>query len=375
MSTPDQPPVKLSPRQRQVLGATVRHYVATARPVGSEALVEGFNPRVSPATIRNAMGHLEKSGLLYQPHTSAGRIPSDSGYRIYVDHLVTPSGSVARQVDQILSDQLNWAELSIEALLREAAQILSALSGYIALITMPQTSQAQLKHLQLVQLDPTRAMLVVVLDSYETQSTLMALPVEPADVPPDADRLDRELQILSNFLTSQLKGRTLAEIATLDWGQLGREFRRYGALLQTSISELHRRSQLSVSTQILINGVAEVLRRHPEFSEVQQVQTLMQLLESEPDQLWSLIFETADLDLTGQDSAELSRRVTVRIGAENPLEPIQSCALVSATYQRGLVPVGSVGMLGPTRMVYENAIAMVEAAANYISAGLSQEPG
>lgn len=359
--------VKLSPRQQQVLGATIRHYIATARPVGSEALVEGFNPRVSPATIRNAMGYLEKSGLLYQPHTSAGRIPSDSGYRIYVDQLVTPCDTVARQVDQILSDQLRWENLSIESLLREAAQILSALSGYIALITVPQTSTAQLRHLQLVQLDPRRAMLIVVLGSYETQSTLLSLPQTEADHPADAERLDRELQILSNFLTSQLRGRTLGEIAILDWQQLGHEFKRYGELLRTSLMELQRRSQLSVSTQILINGVAEVLRRHPEFSEVQQVQTLMQLLESESDQLWSLIFD-ADPDLTGKG-------VTVRIGAENPLEPIRSCALISATYQRGSIPVGSVGMLGPTRMVYENAIAIVEATANYLSEALSQEKG
>lgn len=358
-------PVKLNPRQRQVLGATIRHYIATARPVGSEALVEEFNPRVSPATIRNAMGHLEKSGLLYQPHTSAGRVPSDSGYRIYVDQLVKPSGTVARQVDQLLSDQLNWEDLSVEALLREAAQILAALSGYIALITIPQTNQAQLRHLQMVQLDPNRAMLIVVFDSYETQSVLMALPAMETVEP---EQLERELQILSNFLTSQLRGRTLKEMATLDWQAIGREFERYGELLRTAVWELHRRSKLSVSTQILINGVAEVLRRHPEFSEVQQVQTILHLLESEPDQLWPLIFDATDLDRPGT-------RVTVRIGTENPLEPIRGCTLVSATYQRGSVPVGSVGMLGPTRMVYENAIAIVEATANYLSEALSQEKG
>lgn len=359
--------MKLSSRQQQVLGATVRHYVATARPVGSEALVDEFNPRVSPATIRNAMGYLEKAGLLYQPHTSAGRIPSDSGYRIYVDQLVTPSDRVARQVDQLLTDQLNWEELSLEALLRGAAQILSTLSGYITLITMPQTNTAQLRHLQLVQVDPGRAMLIVVLDSYETQSTLLDVQTGSQPDAIDPEHLDRELQILSNFLTSQLRGRTLNEIVTLDWSELGREFERYGDLLRTSLLELNRRTQLSVSTQILINGVAEVLRRHPEFSEVQQVQTILQLLESEQDQLWSLIFDAAESEL----SSAPGKRVMVRIGSENPLEPIRSCALVSATYQRGSVPVGSVGMLGPTRMVYENAIAIVEAAANYLSEALS----
>jgi heat-inducible transcriptional repressor len=357
--------VKLSDRQQQVLWATVRHYIATAKPVGSEALLEEYNLKVSPATIRNAMGYLEKAGLLFQPHTSAGRVPSDSGYRIYVDQLITPSESAARQVDQMLSDQLNWEDWSFETVMRGAAQLLSTLSGYITLITLPQASTVQLRHLQIVQIDPDRVMLIVVLDSYETQSVVMNLPQTPDDVQPDSDILERELQVLSNFLNSHLRGRSLTEIATLDWSELGREFERYANLLRTSLNELNRRSQVPVSTHILISGVAEVLRRQPEFSELQQVQMIMQLLEEEQDQLWSLIFEPSEAEASG-------KRVMVRIGAENPLEPIRTCALVSATYQRGNIPVGSVGMLGPTRMVYENAIALVEATADYLSEALSQ---
>lgn len=355
--------IKLNDRQQQVLWATVRHYIATAKPVGSEALVGEFNPKVSPATIRNAMGYLEKSGLLYQPHTSAGRVPSDSGYRIYVDQLITPSEAVARQVDQMLTDQLNWEDWSFEAVMRGAAQILSTLSGYIALVTLPQTSVTTLRHLQLVQVDPDRVMLIVVLDSYQTQSVLMNLPPAPDDEA--ADMLERELQVLSNFLNSHLRGQPLSEIVTLDWSELGREFERYTSLLRSSLAELDRRTQLPVSTHILISGVAEVLRRQPEFSELQQVQMIMQLLEEEQDQLWSLIFAAPDRETP-------KKRVTVRIGSENPLEPIRSCALISATYQRGDVPVGSVGMLGPTRMVYEDAIALVEATADYLSEALSQ---
>lgn len=357
--------VKLSNRQQQVLGSTVRHYIATAKPVGSEALVDGFNPRVSPATIRNTMSFLEKLGLLYQPYTSAGRIPSDSGYRVYVDHLMTPSEEIARQADRILADRLNPENLSFEALLRGAAQILSAISGYIALITMPQVSALCLRHLQMVQVDPGRAVLIVVLDSYETLSTLMNLPLATHAGALDTEILDRELQILSNFLNTHLRGKTLGEIATLNWSELGQQFEYYVDLLQVSFLELDRRSQIPISTQILISGVAEVLRRQPEFSELQQIQTIIQLLESEQDQLWPLIFDEADTDHSG-------KRVTVRIGTENPLEPIHSCALVSVTYQRGNVSVGSVGMLGPTRMVYEDTIALVETTASYLSEALSQ---
>lgn len=350
--------VQLTDRQQHILWATVRHYIATAEPVGSKALVDEYKLRVSPATIRNAMGVLEKAGLLYQPHTSAGRIPSDSGYRIYVDQLITPTDILTRQVEHVLH-QLKWEDCSLEALLQGAAQILATVSGCITLITMPQNNTARLRHLQLVQLDPGRVMLIVVTDAYETQSVLMELP-KSAEAPPEPEVVERELQILSNFLNSQLRGRSLCELASLDWSQLDREFQWYSDFLITFLTDLSRRTQPPAATQIMIRGVAEVLRQ-PEFSELHQVQTIIHLLEEEQDQLWPLIFEPEGAG---------GRRVIVRIGAENPLEPIRSCTLISATYRRGAVPVGSVGVLGPTRMDYETAIASVEAAADYLSENL-----
>jgi heat-inducible transcriptional repressor len=352
--------VQLNARQQHILWATVRHYIATAEPVGSRALVEEYNLGVSSATIRNTMGVLEKAGLLYQPHTSAGRVPSDSGYRIYVDQLISPSEILAKQVEQVFHERLKWEDWSIEALLQGAAQILSTVSGCITLITMPQTNTTRLRHLQLVQLEPGKAMLIVVTDAYETHSALMDLPVTQEQMPLDSEVVERELQILSNFLNAQLRGRSLCEIATLSWNQLDREFQRYGDVLKSFLGELSRR-QVS-GTQIMIRGVSEVLRQ-PEFAELQQVQTIIHLLEEEQDQLWPLIFEEA--------SGEYSKhRVSVRIGSENPLQPIRTCTLISSTYRRGEVPVGSVGVLGPTRMDYETAIAVVEAAADYLSEAL-----
>ncbi|MFB2897930.1 heat-inducible transcriptional repressor HrcA [Aerosakkonemataceae cyanobacterium BLCC-F50] len=354
--------IHLTNRQQHILWATVRHYIATAEPVGSKALVEEYNLSVSPATIRNAMGVLEKVGLLYQPHTSAGRVPSDSGYRIYVDQLITPDEAVARQVEQVLQDKLNRDDWSFEALLQGAAQILATLSGYITLITLPQSRTNQVRHLQLVQVEPGKVMLIVVTDSYETQSVLMELP-QTENYPTDAEAIDRELQILSNFLNSQIRGRSLSELATLDWMQLDRQFQQYADFLRDLFIEVKRRTKPPAVTQILIRGVSEVLRQ-PEFSELQQVKMLMHLLEEEQDQLWPLIFATKESENTG-------KRVTVRIGSENPLEPIRTCTLISANYCHGSVPVGSVGVLGPTRMLYENAIAVVEAAADYLSEALS----
>jgi heat-inducible transcriptional repressor len=347
----------LNNRQQQVLWATVRHYIATAEPVGSGALVKEFNLSVSSATIRNAMGHLEKVGLLFQPHTSAGRVPSDSGYRIYVDQLIQPSPGVAIQLEQMLSDRLNWDKWSFESVLRGAAQILSTLSGYIAIVTMPMTHTTQLRHLQLVPIDASRIMLIVVTDTYETQSVLMESP--PSEDDPEV--IERELKILSNFLSEQLRGRSLSDLRTLDWGELGREFDRYSTLLTSVLTDLLQRlAQSSLPSQLMISGVAEVLRQ-PEFSELNQVQMILHLLEEEQDQLVPLIFDQLDSE----------RRVSIRIGSENPLEPIRACSLISTTYNRGTVPVGSIGVLGPTRMLYEDTIALVEATADYLSDMLS----
>jgi heat-inducible transcriptional repressor len=354
----------LTNRQQQILWATIRHYIATAEPVGSKALATEYDLSVSPATIRSCMGVLEKAGLLYQPHTSAGRVPSDSGYRIYVDQLITPSDSLGRRVEHLLADHLNLEEASFEAILREATQILATVSGYIALITLPQTRTTRLRHLQLVQIEPRRVMLIVVTDSYETQSVLMELPPLGDEMTQDESMMERELQILSNFLNSKLRERSLSELATLDWSEVDREFAQYADFLKRLLTDLIRRTTAPVPTQIMIRGISEVLRQ-PEFSELQQVKNLVHLLEEEQDLLWPVIFEVPE-------TLGLERRVKVRIGSENPLEPMRTCTLVSATYQQGQVPVGSVGILGPTRMLYENAIALVETAANYLTGALSE---
>jgi heat-inducible transcriptional repressor len=302
--------MRLTNRQQHILACTIRHYIATAEPVGSKALAQEYNLRVSPATIRTCMGALEKSGFLYQPHTSAGRIPSDSGYRVYVDRLMTPSDTLGRQVEHLLTDQLKWEDSSFEALLRDAAQLLAGISGYIALITMPQNRTTSLRHLQLVQIEAGRVMLIVVTDAYETQSILMELPQSEDESLDDGSNVERELQILSNFLNSKLRGRALGELATLDGSELDREFARYTDFLKSLLTQLNRRAKSPVPTPIMIRGLSEVLRQ-PEFSELQQVQMLLHLLEEEQEQLWPVIFELPN-------SLKSKSQVKVRIGSKIP---------------------------------------------------------
>jgi heat-inducible transcriptional repressor len=375
-------PFDLNNRHQQILRATIQRYIATAEPVGSKTLVEGYNLNVSPATIRSGFATLEKAGFLYQPHTSAGRIPSDSGYRLYVDRLMQPAPNIGRQVEELFTDKLDWDRWSLEAVLHGAAEILATLSGYVTMITLPQTHHSTIEHIQLVRLESAKVMLILVLDSYQTQSMLVHLP-QAEDRPIDEDSLERQLQILSNFLNSQLRGKSVLEIVTLDWSKLDscstgsginaiaplnqQEFQQYVELVNTLLAELAHRSPPIHSTQIMIRGIAEVLCQ-PEFSQLQQVKTLLQLLESEHEQLWQLIFDPHQTNLI-----ENHPKITIRIGTENPIEPMQTCTLISTTYQQDSIPVGSVGLLGPKRMLYENAIALVRSAADYISEAIAHK--
>lgn len=353
----------LSQRYQNILKATIKHYIATAEPVGSKTLAEEYNLKISSATIRNAMGRLEEAGLLFQPHISAGRVPSDSGYRIYVDRLITPDETLGKKLGQSLNERSQSEGWSLEALIQRATKILAALSGYIALITFPQTLSNILRHLQLVQVASGQIMLVIVTDSYQTQSILMeSSPFVTDNGQLEEELIESELQILSNFLNSNLKGRSLSEIALLDWDDLDLEFIKYTDFLTILTQELQHLSQPSSDKTIIIHGVAELLRQ-PEFSQLKQVQTLLYLLEEEQEQLWPVIFNLP--------TNVYSRQVTIKIGSENILEPMRTCTLVSANYYQENLPVGSVGIIGPTRMLYENAIALVETTADYLSETLS----
>jgi heat-inducible transcriptional repressor len=370
----------LSARHEQVLQATIRHYIATAEPVGSRALAQEYGLKVSPATVRNIMGLLEKHGLLYQPHTSAGRVPSDFGYRIYVDRLMSPSPLVSRRVDVALAEELDGMGHSLESLLRSATQILAQISGYLALVTVPQVGRVLIRHIQLVAVEGGQVLMVVLLDSLATQSVVVQLPAALGEVNQAAEYPDRrELEILSNFLTHHLRGRPLADVSTLDWGELDVEFQHYGSLLRQALGELAQRSQTPATPQLVVSGLAEVLRQ-PEFCDAQRIQAIVRLLEEDQAQLWSLFVTAPPISpamaaqpITPQPlttSALTTADVKVWIGTENPLEPMQGCALVVSNYTRRDTSVGSVGVLGPTRMVYENAVAVVKSAADYLSIAL-----
>lgn len=344
-------PKILSPRHQNIFRATVHHYISTAEPVGSKTLLNKYDFQVSSATIRNVMGKLEKAGFLYQPHISAGRIPSDSGYRFYVDELLTPNQQTKQQARQALQPQPTADFWGLETTLKRATQILATLSGYIALITVPSQSHARLRHLQLLPIAPKQVMMIVVTDIYQPQSIPLAIDCDP-----------EELEILSKFLNHHLQGRSLQDIAYLDPEALDKDFRHCAELLKSICQKVSQVAPNHMSTPILVHGISEVLRQ-PEFSQLEQLQTLLHLLEVRQEQLLPVLF----------DSVAEDRPTMIHIGAENPLEPMKTCAMISANYYQEEIPVGSVGVIGPTRMFYENAIALVEGTADYLSASLQSQ--
>lgn len=356
---------KLSSREQKVLRATIDRYIATAEPVGSKILVEEYKFDISSATVRNVMGMLERSGLLYQPHTSAGRIPSDSGYRVYVDELINLPNLFAsplnQNASQLLTQKLERSgSHSLEALLRSVAQILATLSGCIALITAPVMQVHKIRHVQLMMVEERKVMLIAVSDTYHTASVLMEIPSETK-----VSDLELELPMLNNFLNAHLRDRSLANLANLQWDTLDREFQHYASFLEQLLQQLTQAYPPPVLGQIVISGITELLRQ-PEFTQLSQVQAIIQLLEEDQALLLPLIFNSPE--------STSAQNIEVKIGSEITLESIQNCTLISSAYSCAQVPVGSVGVLGPTRLGYERAIASVKATATHLSELITQRP-
>ncbi|BAQ62307.1 heat-inducible transcription repressor HrcA [Geminocystis sp. NIES-3708] len=352
--------ITLNERHQKILQATIKHYIATAEPVGSKTLIDEYNFSVSSATIRNVMGKLEKAGFLYQPYTSAGRIPSDSGYRVYVDQLINLDNTVKFPLNKFLDYNIKNGFSRYEILFQKITNLLANLSGCIALITLPQIPSNILHHLQLLRLANDQIMLVMVIDNYQTESVLLeynALKILNDD--DSIEIIDRELEILSNFLNHKLKGQSLTEISNLDWSELNDDFQIYADFIKSLLTKIKSSYRLSNTAPILIQGFSQLVQQ-PEFSCIEQVKIILNLLEKEQDQLLPLIFNISDFDNSWQ-------KVKIRIGSENPLESMQSCSLISAYYYQGEYPVGSVGIIGPTRIAYEQAIALVESTADYLS--------
>jgi heat-inducible transcriptional repressor len=339
--------IPLDSRKEQILKAVVADYTATAVPVGSQALALHL-ASWSAATIRNELSTLVEVGYLIQPHTSAGRMPSDRGYRYYVDFLMeeeTLPAAVRRQ----LEPRLALMPQDLEGVLEMAAQVLATAVDALSIVTGPLTRAAALKHLDLVSLDPDRALLVLVLEGNLVRQ-------HPLGLSRSTDQAE----------LSRLAGRLNGELVGLDGDAVERRGREGPAdPLRTEVLGEIAAYLHSVDARqdalIVHDGVRNLLRQ-PEFGDVQQLGQVLEIVEQ--DRILGALL-TAAFD-------DVERPITVMIGAESGISQLSSCSLVLTTYGVGASRVGTVGVLGPTRMPYAQVAPRVRFVAERVGSAVSR---
>ena len=332
----------LDERKALVLRAIVSHYVSTGEPVGSKTLVERYKLRVSPATVRNDMGALEEAGYIYQPHTSAGRIPTDTGYRYFVDawgaDVRLPSDQ-ARQIRNFFGQPRGELEDS----LRSTAALLSNLTDHAAVVFAPALDRSIVRHVELVRLATTRAMVVLVTDTGLVENHAFHVPEELAD-----DQLEA---------ASTLLNRWVADHPLDAAGSAIREnLEHFPTELRAAVEEVARGIEQELikreGDRVFLEGAANIVDEH-KFADLETVRQVIGALENR-----RLLLEVMADALSGQN-------ISVRIGSENQVEGMRSSSVIAASYGVGDTILGSLGVVGPTRMDYRTTIAAVyEVSAN-----------
>ncbi len=336
---PIRPPVELSDRQRSVLRAVVEDYVLTAVPVGSKALVTRYNLGVSPATVRSAMAELESLGLLSHPHTSAGRVPSDLGYRLYVEALMREAE--LDSTDQLMiRHQFSQVQLTSNEWLRLAASILAGSTRAASVVTPARSRRARYGHVQLVALaDGTRLVVLVLADGNVTQRRLDrgALDREM----PDSSIGQAELDVAAATLNSELAGLTAPQVR-----RRTPKLPPVTGMIAETVAVLLEEADSVVVEDIFTDGIINVLEQ-PEFAEGSKLRPILEVIQRS--------------DFLEQLVPVLTRSggVHVIIGRENTNDAMHEVSLIFAPYGAPDRALGLLGVLGPTRMRYPRAIPTV----------------
>lgn len=331
----------------------VEDYVATKEPVGSKALVERHKLGVSPATVRNDMAVLEEEGYLRQPHTSAGRVPTDKGYRLFVDRLsrIKPlSPAERRAIERFLAGAVD-----LDDVVHRTVRLLAQLTRQVAVVQYPSLSRSKVRHLELVPISTTRIMLVVITDTGRVEQRLVDLPA-----PVEADTVNDARQVLNDTLGGLRFVDTTAPL--LDLCDRARPELRgpLAALASVLLETLAERPE----ERIALAGTANLARA----GALDFAGTLRPILEALEEEV-ILLKLFGQVERAGQDEADLTR---VWIGDENEFEHLRAASVVSTGYGPGNTVVGGLGVLGPTRMDYPATIATVRAVARYVGDVLAQ---
>ncbi|MCS7458511.1 heat-inducible transcriptional repressor HrcA [Paenibacillus doosanensis] len=325
----------LTERQRHILSAIVDDYIRSAEPVGSRSISKRGNVGFSPATIRNEMSDLEEMGYLEQPHTSAGRIPSHKGYRYYVDHLIK-LGSLAQHEVEALKVFFADKMQEMEQVVQHVAMMLSNLTNYTSIVMGPEMFSTTLRHLQIVPLNERTAVAIIVTNTGHVENKTVTIP-EGISM--------SEVEKFVNILNARLGNVPLIHFKSKLFSEAGEEMRSYVTGYQELMAMLNGVVDQGEEDRIFLSGTTNMLTQ-PEFQDMEKVKSILDLLAETPV-LAKLI--------TGTPAG-----IQVRIGSENSVEAINDCSLITASYSFDGKHLGTIGILGPTRMDYGKVINLLD---------------
>jgi len=339
----------LNEREQAILVAVINDYVETAKPVGSRKIVKKHMPELSPATVRNTMADLEEKGLLLQPHTSAGRIPTDLAYRLYVDHLLRVQlltrGEIKLIENEIQPDQ----QMAIQ-LINKAAQTLSMLTKELGLGLAPRLEEGILTNINLVSLSLNRVLLILTIKSGLVKSIFIE--INEGISPEDLDRT-------ASLLNERLAGLKLREIRETLSSRLREAKSAKSELLNVFLESAGELFSFTESDQQLVLGRASGLASQPEFADGSKLKSLIELTESKL--LLSSIL----------DSRFSKDGLMITIGKEHGNKNLEEFSIITSNYTMGSLR-GTIGLIGPTRMPYNKLVAMVDYTSKYITSILSE---
>ena len=335
-------------RRLAVLRAIVEDYVVTREPVGSKALVDRHGLGVSPATVRNDMAALEEEGLIAQPHTSAGRIPTDKGYRFFVDRLtqIKPMSTAERRA---ISTFLEGAH-DLDDMVQRSVRLLAQLTQQVAIVQYPTLARSSVRHVELIQLTSTRLLIVLILSTGRVEQRVIELPLELGEESLADLRTRINRGAMGQPIT--LAAGALAALAE----QVAPQDRTQAAVIAAALVEAM--SNERNDERVVVGGTANLARFGDSFD--QSIKPMLEALEE----------HVVLLKLLGE--ATSSDSITVRIGHEGPYEELATTSVVATGYGPGAEAVGSLGIVGPTRMDYPGSMAAVRAVARYVSTILDE---
>lgn len=325
--------MELDERKKKILQAVIRNYLETGEPVGSRTISKYTDLNLSSATIRNEMADLEEMGYILQPHTSAGRIPSDMGYRLYVDTMMEEK---TREVVE-MKDMLVQRQDKMETLLKQVARIVAQNTQYATMISAPQTKRSKVKFIQLSRVDAHQLLAVIVIEGNVIKNNILAV---------DEELSDETLLKLNILLNSHLNGLSIDEINLAMIAAMKQQAGIHSDIVSEVIDAVAEAIRAEGDLEIYTSGTNNIFR-YPELADQQKASELINTFEEK--QLLGELLQEAH---TGSENTGIQ----VYIGEETPVQSMRDCSVVTATYELGGGMKGTIGIVGPKRMDYDKVI-------------------